>query len=144
MNVNDELKAKIIKTYPESTAIVGMAESVWSGNTQSARIDFSLSDKLKTELKGLLDKDIESIFITDSDARHIKKKHGQGEALRGQEDIKPEDFAFIPYVMNDFDTARHESTDRLGNKKILFSKKVNGNVYTVSVERGNNQIGVIT
>jgi hypothetical protein len=142
--MTEELKAKIIEAYPESAAIVGLAESVWSGSNQSARVDFSLSDKLKAELKGLLDKDIESIFITDSDARHIKKKHGQGEALRGQEDIKPEDFALIPYVMNNFDTARHENSDRAGNKKILFIKRVNGNVFTVSVERGNKQIGVIT
>jgi hypothetical protein len=92
----------------------------------------------------LLGKDIETIFITDSDARHIKKKHGQGEARRGQEDITPEDFALIPLVRNEFDTATHDGTDALGNKKILFVKRVNGNVYTASVERGNDQIGVIT
>jgi hypothetical protein len=64
--------------------------------------------------------------------------------MRGQVDITPEDFAFIPAVMNEFDTAIHEDTDRMGNKKILFVKKVNGNVYTASIERGNKQIGVIT
>jgi hypothetical protein len=46
--------------------------------------------------------------------------------------------------MNEFDFAEHEETDRKGNKKVLFFKKVNGIVYTASVERGNNQIGVIT
>jgi hypothetical protein len=110
----------------------------------AARVDFSLSDRLKAELRKLLDKDIKSIFITDSDVRHIKKNHAQGEARRGQEDITPEDFALIPAVMNEFDTAQHEDTDRKGNKKVLFVKKVNGTVYTASVERGNNQIGVIT
>jgi hypothetical protein len=68
----------------------------------------------------------------------------KGEAARGQADITPDDFALIPVVMNEFDTAIHEATDRMGNKKILFVKKVNGKVYTASVERGNNQIGVIT
>lgn len=85
-----------------------------------------------------------ALLITDSDVRHIKKNHGQREALRGQENITPEDFALIPVVMNEFDTARHENTDRRGNKKVLFVKKVNGTVYTASVERGNNQLGVIT
>jgi hypothetical protein len=51
--------------------------------------------------------------------------------------------AFIPLVMNEFDTAIHD-TDALGNKKILFVKQVNGNVYMASVERGNDQMGVIT
>ncbi|MDR1858982.1 MAG: hypothetical protein LBQ69_05880 [Treponema sp.] len=121
-----------------------LAKAVWSGNLKVARADFSLSDRLKTELKKLLDKEIKSIFITDSDVRHIKKNHGQGEAARGQENITPDDFALIPAVMNEFDTARHEDTDRRGNKKVLFIKKVNGTVYTASVERGNNQMGVIT
>jgi len=130
--------------YPEAPLLVEMAKTAWSGNLKAARVDFSLSDKLKAELKKLLDKEIKSIFITDSDVRHIKKNHGQGEAKRGQEDITPEDFALIPAVMNEFDTIQYENTDRRGNKKALFVKKVNGTVYTASVERGNNQIGVIT
>jgi hypothetical protein len=117
---------------------------VWEGSKSAARVDFSLSDKLRAELQTLLGKDIRTIFITDSDARHIKKKHGQGEDLRGQVNITPEDFALIPLVMNEFDTATHDDTDALGNKKILFAKRLNGNVYTASVERGNNQMGVIT
>ena len=135
---------ELVNHYPEASLLVELAKAVWSGNIKAARADFSLSDKLKTELKKLLGKDIKSIFITDSDVRHIKKNHGQGEAVRGQEDITPDDFALIPAVMNEFDTARHEDTDRRGNKKVLFIKKVNGTVYTASVERGNNQIGVIT
>jgi hypothetical protein len=130
--------------YPEAPLLVEMAKTAWNGNLKAARVDFSLSDKLKAELKKLLDKEIKSIFITDSDVRHIKKNHGQGEAKRGQEDITPEDFALIPAVMNEFDTIQYENTDRRGNKKALFVKKVNGTVYTASVERGNNQIGVIT
>ena len=137
-------KEKVLSQYPEASLIVEMARTAWGGNLKAARVAFSLSEKLKSELKILLDKDIKSIFITDSDVRHIKKNHGQGEVARGQVDITPEDFALIPVVMNEFDTARHEDTDRLGNKKILFIKKVSGNIYTASVERGNSQIGVIT
>jgi len=139
MNLQD-----IAGKYPEATVIVEMAKAAWNGDIKAARVNFSLSDRLKAELKKLLDKEIKTIFITDSDVRHIKKNHGQGEDRRGQVDITPEDFALIPLVMNEFDTAQHESTDRMGNKKILFVKKVNGNVYTASVERGNSQIGAIT
>jgi hypothetical protein len=135
---------ELTKHYPEASLLVELAKTVWNSDLKAARVDFSLSDRLKVELRNLLDKDIESIFITDSDVRHIKKNHGQGEARRGQEDITPEDFALIPVVMNEFDSARHEDTDRRGNKKVLFVKKVNGTVYTASVERGNKQIGVIT
>jgi len=135
---------ELVKNYPESPLLVELAKTAWNGDIKAARVDFSLSDKLKTELKKLLDKEIKSIFITDSDVRHIKKNHGQGESKRGQEDIIPEDFALIPAVMNEFDTVQHEDTDRRGNKKVLFIKKVNGTVYTASVERGNNQLGVIT
>jgi hypothetical protein len=135
---------QLAEKYPEASLIVEMAKATWNGNLKAARIDFLLSDRLKAELKTLLGKDIKSIFITDSDVRHIKKNHGQGEASRGQVNITPEDFSLIPAIMNEFDTAKHEDTDRMGNKKILFVKKVNGNIYTASAERGNNQIGVIT
>ena len=139
-----EKEKGLIKNYPEATAIVEMARAAWNGILKASRIDFSLSEKLQNELKKLLGKKIKTIFITDSDVRHIKKNHGKEEAKRGQENITPEDFALIPVVLNEFDVAKHESTDKLGNKKILFIKKVNGTIYSASVERGNNQIGVIT
>jgi hypothetical protein len=139
-----DMEKELTKHYPESSLLVELAKTAWNDDLKAARVNFSLSDRLKEELKKLLGKDIKSIFITDSDVRHIKKNHGQGETRRGQENITPEDFALIPVVMNEFDSARHEDTDRRGNKKVLFIKKVNGTVYTASVERGNNQIGVIT
>ena len=135
---------ELVEHYPEASLIVELAKTAWNGTLKSARVDFSLSDRLKAELKKLLEKDIKSIFITDSDVRHIKKNHGQREELRGQENITPEDFALIPAVMNEFDSVRHEDTDRKGNKKVLFVKRMNGTIYTASVERGNNQLGVIT
>jgi hypothetical protein len=101
---------QLTEKYPEASLIVEMAKTAWGGNLKAARVNFSLSDRLKAELKILLGKDVKSIFITDSDIRHIKKNHSQGEAARGQIDILPEDFALIPAVMNEFDTARHEDT----------------------------------
>jgi len=139
-----EKEAEYTKKYPEAQLIVALAESVWAGSLQSAKIEFSLSEALKIKLKELLGKDIQKIFITDSDARHIKKHHGQNEEKRGQIDITPADFALIPVVLNEFDTAEFTGTDKLGNKKLFFSKKIETAVYAGGIERGNNQIGVIT
>jgi len=137
-------ETELIKKYPEAPLIVAMAESAWAGNLKMAKIEFSLSEKLKTKLYELLGKEIHKIFITDSDARHIKKHHGQNENRRGQVDITPADFALIPAVLNEYDTAEQTGQDKIGNKKLFFTKKVNGTVYSASIERGNNQIGVIT
>jgi hypothetical protein len=134
----------IREAYPEAIAIVEMAETVWIGEPHIRRVDFTPTDRLKVELKRLLGKDIETIFITDSDVRHIKKNHGRNEKARGQVDITPADFALIPCVMNEFDTARHDETDRLGNRKIIFVKRTNGTVYSASVEMGNTKVRVIT
>ncbi|MDR0442743.1 MAG: hypothetical protein LBH44_04975 [Treponema sp.] len=64
---------ELVKKYPEAALIVAMAESTWAGSRKMAKIEFSLSDKLKLKLCELLGKEIQKIFITDSDARHIKK-----------------------------------------------------------------------
>ena len=139
-----EKEAEYIGRYPEASLIVAMAESTWAGSDKTAKIEFSLSDNLKVKLSELLGKEIRKIFITDSDARHIKKHHGQNEEKRGQVDIIPEDFALIPVVMNEFDTVEHTGSDKTGNKKLLFTKKIEHTIYIGSIERGNNQIGVIT
>jgi len=139
-----EIKSDNIMLYPEAPLIVAMAEGVWAGNHNTVKIEFSLSNSLKVKLRELLGKEIQKVFITDSDVRHIKKHHGQNEEKRGQIDITPADFALIPVVLNEFDTAEHTGEDKIGNKKLLFSKKIEGNVYLASIERGNNQIGVIT
>jgi len=139
-----EKEAEYVNNYPEAQLIVAMAESTWAGSRKSAKIEFSLSDKLKMKLKELLGKEIQKIFITDSDVRHIKKHHGQNEEKRGQVDITPADFALIPVVMNEFDTVEHSGEDKMGNKKLFFTKRIESTVYVGSIERGNNQIGVIT
>ena len=88
-------------------------------------------------------KDIQKIFITDSDALHIMRHHGQNEEKRGQVDITPADFALISVVMNEFDTVEHTGEDKHGNKKLFLPK--NDNIINLgSIERGNDQIGVIT
>jgi len=128
--------------YPEAPVIIAMAESAWAGSRKAAKIEFSLSERLKTKLKELLEKEVDKVFITDSDARHIKKYHGQNEDKRGQVDIIPADFALIPVVLNEYDTAEHTGKDKIGNKKLFFTKKIEETVYLASIERGNNQIGL--
>jgi hypothetical protein len=44
----------IEKAYPESTALTGLAVSVWNGNTQPAKVDITVTDRLKAEFQKLL------------------------------------------------------------------------------------------
>jgi len=143
-NKPDDLRTNPLLPYPESSLLVAMAETAWAGNLKSVKIEFSLSDRLKAKLTELLGKEIHKIFITDSDVRHIKRRHGQNEERRGQIDITPADFAFIPVILNEYDTARQIGEDKRGNKKLEFTKKIEGKFYLVSIEKGNNQIGIIT
>jgi hypothetical protein len=135
---------EINNKYPEAALLVDLARNVWNGNNITAKIEFPLSDRLKAEFLNLAGTSVQAVFITDSGVRHIKKQHGQGETLRGQEDIAPEDFALIPFVLNEFDHAEYTETDKKGNKKILFSKKIKGNVYLATIERGPNKVEVRT
>ena len=128
----------------EAAAIINIAEGVWNGSMTAARINFALSEKTQDELKKLLGKDFQLGFLTDSDIRHTKNHHGQNEESRGQVNITPEDFALVPYVMNEFDRVTHTSTDKLGNRKVEFTKRINGTVYVASIERGKNKEQLIT
>jgi hypothetical protein len=128
----------------EAAALIDMAEKAWNGDMTPARINFAPSDKLKVELKKLAVQDLQQVFITDSDVRHIKKRHGQNQVKQGQIDLTPEDIALIPFVMNEFDTAKHDETDSSGNKKFLFEKQINGTAYVASIERGKNKEQIIT
>jgi len=134
----------ISKKYPEAAAFAGVAASVWNGSSSPAKVEMTVTGKLHVELKRLLDKDIQTVYITDSDIRHIKKKHGSNEAARGQIDIAPEDFALIPFVLNEFDSAEHDITDKKGNKKLLFQKNCGGVVYVATIERGEHKVEVRT
>jgi hypothetical protein len=122
--------------YPEAALSAAMAESVWNGTKAAAKMEFPISERLQADFQKILGTDVQTIFITDSDVRHIKKQHGQGEPLRGQVDITPEDFALIPLVLNEYDTIEHTETDKKGNRKVLFTKKIDGLVYLATIERG--------
>ena len=139
-----EAEIKLIEKYPEAAAFAGVAKSVWNGSSSVAKVEMEVKGKLHAELNRLLAKDIKTVFLTDSDIRHIKKKHGNNESGRGQVDITPDDFALIPLVLNEFDKAEHDLTDKMGFKKLLFQKKYGGMIYVAAVERGDNKIEVRT
>ena len=135
---------ELVKNYPEAAAFAGVAASVWNGSTSPAKVEMVVKGRLYTELKRLLNKDIQTVFLTDSDIRHIKKKHGSNESAKGQADITPDDFALIPLVLNEFDKVEHSLTDKLGYKKLLFQKNCGGMVYVATVERGETKVEVRT
>lgn len=130
--------------YPEAAAFEGLAASVWNGNNSPAKVEMVVKGRLHDELKKMLNKDIQTVFLTDSDIRHIKKKHGKNEAARGQVDIIPEDFALIPLILNEFDKVEHDITDKLENKKLLFQKYCEGMMYIATIERGGNKLEIRT
>jgi hypothetical protein len=132
------------KKYPEAAAFAGIALSVWNASKSPAKIEMMVKGRLFTELKRILNKDIKAVFLTDSDIRHIKKKHGCNEKMRGQMNITPDDFTLIPFVLNEFDKVEQSLTDKLGNKKLLFQKKCEGMIYVATVERGGSKIEIKT
>lgn len=131
-------------TYPEEALLVGAAESVWNGSDARINIAIDVSAKLTEEMKEHLPEDLSFVFITDSDIRHIMKHHGRAEESRGQVTIAPRDFARIPIVLNEFDTCECVDTDKLGNKKFLLKKNIEGNIFLVTVQRGKRKLEIKT
>lgn len=130
--------------FPESALLVGAAESIWSGSDAKINISIDVSEKLIAAMSEHLPEKLDSVFITDSDIRHIKRKHGLAEEERGQLAIKPADFANIPEVLNDFDTCDHSDTDKLGNKKFVLTKDLGSTVYVVTIQRGKRKLEIKT
>ncbi|AEF81382.1 conserved hypothetical protein [Leadbettera azotonutricia ZAS-9] len=59
-------------------------------------------------------------------------------------DINPDDFAYIPLVLNEFDTMEYTETDKKGNKKLLFKKKIDSQIYLATIERGLHKAEIRT
>lgn len=133
-----------LRPYPEESLLVGAAESIWQGSDAKVNIGIDVSEKLIEAMKPYLEAPLELVFITDSDMRHIKRKHGSTEEARGQQTITPADFACIPGVLNDFDTCDLVDTDKLGNKKFLLQKNIDNDVYVVTIQRGKKKLQIKT
>ena len=82
---------------------------------------------------------IERVFITDSTVRHIMKSHSKDEEVRGQLNLEPEDFALIPVVLNEYDSIEMTGFDKLGNKRFLVQKLVEGEVFVATIQRGKRR-----
>ena len=130
--------------YPEESLLVGAAESVWKGSDARVNISIDVGQRLADTIGEEIEGQLECVFITDSDIRHIRRKHGANEERRGQQSIVPSDFALIPKVLNEFDACEHTGTDKLGNKKSLFRKEIENTVYLVTAQRGKRKLEVKT
>lgn len=128
----------------ESRLLVEAAQAVWDGDTQAVRVDIPASPQLVERMRGEGVDLLESVFITDSDMRHIRRQHSSHEEQRGQVSLGPLDFAAIPLVVNGFDSCEYTQTDRLGNRKFLLARRVGGVYYVVLVQRGRRRLQVKT
>ena len=137
MNLKD-----IAKKYPEAAAFAGVAASVWNGSNSPAKVEMQVTGKLHAELENLLNKSIQTVFITDSDMRHIKKYHSKNEDARGQVNLTPRDFALIPLVLNEYDSIEMTDVDKLGNKRFLLSKVIENETYITTIQRGKKKMEV--
>lgn len=100
--------------------------------------------KLMEHMKDHFPDGLASVFITDSDIRHIKRKHGNNKEQRGQSTIIPRDLGCIPTVLHEFDACTFTDTDKLGNKKFLLRKNIEVNVYLVTIQRGKHKLEIKT
>ena len=118
----------------------------WNNANSKDKVVFGLSDKAKLRFNELLGKDIKQLIITDDAIRHIKKKHGNNEELRGQKNLSPEDIIVIPYLVNNFDSMELDATynDNKGNRAITIKKRINGVSVVATIERGKNKEFLVT
>ena len=79
------------------------------------------------------------MFITDSDIRHIRRKHGANEERRGQQSIVPNDFALIPKVLNESDACDH-ADGQGGQQEVPREKGDRGTAYLVTAQRGKGKL----
>ena len=107
--------------YPEESLLVGAAESVWKGSDARVNISIDVGQRLADTIGEEIEGQLECVFITDSDIRHIRRKHGANEERRGQQSIVPNDssrkFSTSP-------THAITRTDKAGNKKSLVRKEI--------------------
>ena len=118
----------------------------WNDKNSKGKVVVDLSEKAKARFKELLGKDISQFVITDDSIRHIKNNHGAREEFRGQKDMTPDDIVIIPYLVNNFDSMELNPRydDKLGNRAIEITKRINGVSVVATIERGNNKEFLVT
>lgn len=131
-----------VKTIKKS--LLNLATKVWQNPRAQGKVTFYPSQKLKDKVKELFGHDIDTVFITAEDIRHIKSGHSEHEESRGQINLSEQDIPDIYDVVNDFDNATKLQSDAKGNQKIMFVKDVNGKMISLLIERGKHKAQVKT
>ena len=127
--------------YPEESLLVGTAESVWKGSDARVNISIDVGQRLADTIGEEIEGQLECVFITDSDIRHIRRKHGANEERRGQQSIVPNDFALIPKVLNESDACDH-ADGQGGQQEVPREKGDLGTAYLVTAQRGKGKLEV--
>ena len=127
--------------YPEESLLVGAAESVLEGSDARVNISIDVGQRLADTIGEEIEGQLECVFITDSDIRHIRRKHGANEERRGQQSIVPNDFALIPKVLNEPDACDH-ADGQGGQQEVPREKGDRGTAYLVTAQRGKGKLEV--
>lgn len=127
--------------YPEESLLVGTAESDWKGSDARVNISIDVGQRLADTIGEEIEGQLECVFITDSDIRHIRRKHGANEERRGQQSIVPNDFALIPKVLNESDACDH-ADGQGGQQEVPREKGDRGTAYLVTAQRGKGKLEV--
>jgi predicted ABC-type ATPase len=125
-------------------ALTNLARAAWNDKTAQGKVSFAPSRKLRDKVQELFGHDIDEVFITADDMRHIKKHHSEYEEKRGQVSLTPESITDVYDVVNDFDEATLEQSDAAGNQKMMIVKDLDGRTFVLLVERGKSKAEVKT
>ena len=117
------------------------AESVWKGSDARVNISIDVGQRLADTIGEEIEGQLECVFITDSDIRHIRRKHGANEERRGQQSIVPNDFALIPKVLNESDACDH-ADGQGGQQEVPREKGDRGTAHPVTAQRGKGKLEV--
>ena len=126
------------------TALVNLARAAWSDKKAQGKISFKPSQKLRDKVRELFGHDIDEVFITADDMRHIKNDHSEHEESRGQVNMTPENFSDVYDVVNSFDEAELQKSDPSGNQKMLVVRNRDGKEFALLIERGKHKAQVKT
>jgi hypothetical protein len=120
--------------------------TAWNDKNSKGKVVMGLSERAKNRFGELLGTNVKQLVITDDAIRHIKKKHGEREELRGQKNMTPEDVVVIPYLINNFDSMELDPQfdDNKGNRAVTIRKRINGVSVIATIERGENKEFLVT
>ena len=123
---------------------MNLARAAWGDKTVQGKVSFKPSQKLRDKVQELFGHDIDEVFITADDMRHIKKHHAEHEEKRGQVSLTPENITDVYDVINDLDEATLEQSDATGNRRMMIVKDLNGRMFSLLIERGKAKAEIKT